>query len=198
MNDTELDVLLRRSAPPALVPDGLDGHTSRILRAARASRSRWARVGIGAGVTAALLVGGGATAIATGAWEFTLTTTNTDGLTCTATFRVTGLTKTGPNTYEVATIGQQGDVSDALWAAANEIAQGIDIADLDRAYIEQQEEWYRANPMPAGAPQLTKSQIKRNAVIDAAGKELVDQLVARGFAQDEIKLGLGGSEVGCA
>lgn len=69
MDDLELAGRIREAAPQVTAPTDLSAHRERILRAARARRSRASRVWTGAAVAALLVGGGGSVALAAGGDE---------------------------------------------------------------------------------------------------------------------------------
>lgn len=69
MDNTELDLLLRETAPQPPLPNGLAAHLERILAGARSRRTRRLRVWTASTAVAAVIFGGGSAAMAASGME---------------------------------------------------------------------------------------------------------------------------------
>lgn len=188
MNDTDLETMLRQSAPSAKAPLGLEAHAERILaEAVPPRRRRRAAKWSAAIVMTTLLVGGGSAAMAGygvqtpwGWMADTLSfTEREDGSLC----------------YQGLRIETDGTVADDSpeVLAAQEILHSIDVSALDPAEVDAAVADLRTQldgvrtfdsdkPVTEG---WTEADWRLNAVLDIVGDRLFAELEERGYSMDD-------------
>lgn len=177
MDDSELDARLRAAAPLLATPSGLADHRARILRDARARRTRRLRVWGASAAASILLVGGGTVAMAAGGHETpwgwvadnVFSIPRTDGTACFQGIQV--------NWHGLAE-------DDPIVVDAKAIVSGIDLEALDttEAEAELRVEYAQATDMNGDPSPITVSddQLTQAAVHDLVADALWEGLEERG------------------
>ena len=172
MNDGQLDVMLRGSAPATRAQDALALNSNDILREARTSRRQRFRLwAAGVGLSVAI-VGGGSAALAGAGMETPwgwiadniFIIPQQDGSVCFQGMRI--------DFRDV-------DPDSAIVVDAREILSGIDVASLDTTQTERDLIWEatrsKNNPDP-----LSPDELKQSAIGTMVAQILFAELAARG------------------
>lgn len=195
MNDLDLETRLRAAAPHVSSPMGLGSHSTRILQEARARRSRRMRVWAAGVAASAVIVGGGAAAVAGNGMQTPW------GWTADNVYQFPG--SNGQTCFAGLLVKPDGVADDAeVVVVAREFVAGLDLDTLDTSAATAEFEAENDQPFDDGTPGIahyTQDDIAQSAMQQTVAELLFEELEDRGLStsQEEGSVSLFGQTQGC-
>lgn len=195
MNDLDLETRLRAAAPEVSSPLGLADHAARIMQEGRTRRTRRLRIWA-AGVTAsAVILGGGAVAVAGNGLQTPW------GWTADNVYQIPG--PNGQTCFAGLLVEPDGVADNAdVVIAAREFVAGLDLETIDTS--EATAEWEARNDQPfadgsPGIAHYTQEEIAQSAIVQTVADLLFEHLQNQGLttSKEEGSVSLMSQNQGC-
>lgn len=178
MNDLDLETRLRAAAPSVFSPIDVGSHATRILQEARARRARRMRVWAASVAASAVIVGGGAVAVAGNGMQTPW------GWTADNVYQIAG--PNGQTCFAGLLVEPDGVPDDAeVVVVAREFVAGLDLDTLDTSAATTELEAENDQPFDDGTPGIahhTTEEIAQSAMHQTVADLLFEELEDRGLS----------------